>query len=121
MLSLDLFHGEPTLSVPAGATLIEENELGNVMYVVASGTFEIRVHNVVVEEVGRGGVVGEMALIDHKARSASVVAAEAASVVAVDEKRFLFLVQHHPYFALDMMRLVVERLRSADTFVPDAR
>jgi len=32
-------------------------------------------------------------------------------VVAVDEKRFTHLVRSHPYFALDVMRVLAERLR----------
>ena len=117
MLSLDLFHSEPTMPVEAGHVLLAQGEAGDAMYVVASGRFAIRVNDQTIEEVPPGGVVGEMALIDHQGRSAEVVALEPSTVVKVDEKRFLFLVQNHPYFAIDMMRIVVARLRHADSII----
>ena len=114
MFNLDLFHGEPTITINRGEVVIAEGERGDTMFVVMDGLLDIRIHGVPVEKVGPGGVVGEMALIDHGVRSASVVAVEETSVVAVDEKRFMYLVQNHPYFAIRMMQLVVDRLRHAD-------
>jgi CRP/FNR family cyclic AMP-dependent transcriptional regulator len=84
---------------------------GDVLYVVLSGTVEIRIGRKVVETVGEGGIVGEMALIDRSPRSADAVAASEAVVVSIDERRFLFLVQQTPFFALNVMRVMAERLR----------
>ena len=114
MFNLDLFHGEPTMTIHRGEVVIAEGERGDTMFVVVDGMLDIRINGAPVEKVGPGGVVGEMALIDHGVRSASVVAVEETTVVAVDEKRFMYLVQNHPYFAIRMMQLVVDRLRHAD-------
>ena len=65
-----------------------------------------------VEEVKDGGIFGEMAIIDHGARSASVVARTDCEVVAVDERLFLLLVRQTPFFAIDVMRSLVKRLRA---------
>jgi CRP-like cAMP-binding protein len=37
--------------------------------------------------------------------------------VPIDQKRFQFLVQQTPYFAIEVMRVLVERLRRADRLV----
>lgn len=58
-----------------------------------------------------GGVFGEMALIDQSPRSASAVAMTPSKVVAVGQKRFTYLVQQTPYFALEIMHVLAERLR----------
>jgi CRP/FNR family transcriptional regulator, cyclic AMP receptor protein len=42
------------------------------------------------------------------------VAKTDARVVAIDERRFLFLVQQTPNFALHLMRVLSERLRRMD-------
>jgi CRP-like cAMP-binding protein len=56
-------------------------------------------------------VIGEMALIDTKARSATVVAKTDCRLVPINEKRFLVLVHETPIFALLVMKTLAERLR----------
>ena len=82
------------------------------MFLVRKGKVEVRVHGQPVEIVGAGGIFGEMALIDQSPRSATVVALEDSEVVAIDERLFVILVQDAPYFALDVMRTLVNRIRA---------
>lgn len=95
----------------AGSVLFHPDEPGDVLYVVLSGQVEIRIGGKVVETVGPGGIVGEMALIDKAPRSAAANVLSDAVVVPVDERRFLFLVQQTPFFALNVMRVMAGRLR----------
>ena len=60
---------------------------------------------------GPGGVFGEIALIDNGPRSADAVAATDCRVVPVDENWFKFLVQQTPFFSLQIMRVMADRLR----------
>lgn len=101
-------------SFAAGETVFSEREPGAVMYVVKEGEVDIRVRGKTVETVGPGGIIGEMALIDQQPRSATAVARTACQLVPINEERFQFLVQQTPYFALDVMRMVVQRLRKMD-------
>jgi len=84
------------------------------MYVVISGILEIRLGDKVLERVTAGGIVGEMALIEELPRSATVIAVEESRLSTVDKKRFEFLVQTHPYFATQVMRVLAHRLRQMD-------
>lgn len=63
-----------------GATLLREGEEGDFCYLIQSGKVEVfRMTGdgkIMLGEIGEGGVVGEMALIDPAPRSASVVAIE---------------------------------------------
>ena len=52
-----------------------------------------------------------MALIDHAPRVATVVARTPCRLLAIPEKRFLFMVQQTPFFSLQIMRVMAERLR----------
>ena len=101
--------------MPAGTVLFETGQPGDALYVILSGSVEIRIAGQVVETLGAGGIVGEMALIDKSPRSGDAVAASETVVVAVDERRFLFLVQQTPFFALNVMRVMAERLRRRST------
>jgi CRP/FNR family transcriptional regulator, cyclic AMP receptor protein len=58
-----------------------------------------------------GGVFGEMVLIEDGARVATAITRVETKLVAIDRKRFLFLVQQHPYFALQLMTVMAGRLR----------
>ena len=59
---------------------------------------------------GRGGR-RRAAFIDHRPRSASAVARTPCLLVPIDEKQFQFMVQQTPFFALQVMRVLTERLR----------
>lgn len=99
----------------AGATVFAVEDAADCMYVVVYGVVEIRLDGIVLERVKPGGIIGEMALIDDLPRSATAVAMEEARLSVVDKKRFLFLVQNHPYFALQVMQVLANRLRRMDT------
>jgi CRP-like cAMP-binding protein len=112
MKTTDLFRNARDFeSFSAGQVIFTAGEVGEVMYVVKDGEVNIMVHDQVIETVGPGGIVGEMALIDTQARSATVMAKTDCQLVSIDEKRFAFLVQQTPYFSLYVMRVLAERLR----------
>ena len=67
-----------------------------------------------LELLGPGGVFGEIALIDNGPRSADAVAATDCRVVPIDENWFKFLVQQTPFFSLQIMRVMADRLRRAN-------
>jgi CRP/FNR family transcriptional regulator, cyclic AMP receptor protein len=96
---------------PAGEIIFRQEDDPDVMYGVLEGDLEIRLGDRVIDTVGPGGIVGEMALIDHKPRSATVRAVTEARLVPIDQRRFLFLVQETPFFAINVMRIMAERMR----------
>ncbi len=98
----------------ASSTIFVEGAPGNVMYVVLEGEVELLVRSQVLEVAGPGDIVGEMALIDAKPRSATARAKSDCRLAPVDERRFLFLVHEHPFFALHVMRVLTDRLRRMD-------
>ena len=95
----------------AGDTIIKVGDVSLEMFIVLEGQIDIIAHDKVLETVNPGGMFGELALIDASPRSASAVARSNCRIVPVDQKRFQFLVQQHPYFSLHVMRVLAERLR----------
>jgi CRP/FNR family transcriptional regulator, cyclic AMP receptor protein len=115
---LGLFSRERNVvALKAGEVLFKKDDPAQFMYVVLSGGVRIGDGNVVFEEVAPGGIVGEMAIIDNAPRSATVTAATDCTLAELDEKRFLFLVQQTPSFALNVMRLLSHRLRRMNALV----
>lgn len=115
MVFFDLFAHNPTIvRVPAGQTLFAEGDDGRLMFVLTTGSAEVIVNNRVVETLQHGSIVGELGIVSPGPRSATVVATTDCEFVAVDEKRFQFLVQQTPYFATQVMRVMAERLRAVN-------
>ena len=96
---------------PAGTTLFEEGDPGDRLYVVKSGAVVLSTNGHQLETVEAGGLFGEMAVIDREPRSATAVAETECELVAIDKRRFWFLVQETPYFAEIVMRVMADRLR----------
>jgi CRP/FNR family cyclic AMP-dependent transcriptional regulator len=112
MTSIEIFRKMSEVrTVPAGAVVFRQDADPDVMYGILEGDLEIRVGDRVIDTVGPGGIVGELALIDLKPRSATVCALTEAKLVPIDQRRFLFLVQETPYFAINVMRVLAERFR----------
>jgi CRP/FNR family transcriptional regulator, cyclic AMP receptor protein len=114
MVSLSLFRSADTQEFAPGHTIFDSGEDGGTMYVLTEGEVEIRVGDVVAEVVTPGGIFGEMALIDKSPRSATAKAKTLCRVAALDERRFNYMVGQTPYFALEVMSIMANRLRRAN-------
>jgi len=70
----------------AGKEIFREGDPGGKMLIIAGGTVEIQKHRshgtsrVVIARFDRGGVIGEMSLVDRLPRSASVIAVQPTKV-----------------------------------------
>ena len=94
-----------------GATIFAEGTPGDFMYVVLDGEVDVWVGNKLVDIIKPGNIFGEMALIDEGERSATAVAKSDCRLAVVDQKLFLYMVQQTPFFSLEVMRVLADRLR----------
>ena len=111
-MQVDYFKNETNfVDYAAGDLIFDERQPGDVMYVVKEGTVEITHDGEVLETCEAGCFFGEMALIDRKVRAAAAVAKTDCKLILVDKRRFLFLVQETPTFAIQVMHEMAERIR----------
>src|SRR5256885_12542613 len=82
------------LSYESGATILREGQIGVLMYVVLKGKVAIRVGGNLIDNVGPGGLFGEVALVDRTPRLASAVAEIPCNLLAINRSAFLNLVKH---------------------------
>jgi CRP/FNR family transcriptional regulator, cyclic AMP receptor protein len=113
---LEVFRGEPhIMAMQPGEILFKEGDPGTSMFVVRDGVLRIRSGSVVYEDVVRGGIVGEMGLVEKlMPRSATVYALTACELLEIDEERFFALVERTPRLAITVMRVLSRRLRHMD-------
>lgn len=113
---LEVFRDQPQIiALQPGEILFKEGDPGTSMFVVRDGVLRIRSGSVVYEDVVRGGVIGEMGLVEKlMPRSATVYALTASELVEIDEDRFFTLVERQPHLAITVMRVLSRRLRHMD-------
>ena len=117
MAKFDIFRNQDFQTFAAGDTIFRQGEPRTFMFVVNEGEVEIRIGNRVVEVVESGGIFGEMAMIDGEPRTATAVARVNSKLVPIDQKRFQFLIQQTPHFAIEVMRVLAGRLRRVDQLI----
>jgi CRP-like cAMP-binding protein len=102
------------VALEPGTVLFSKGDRAEDMYVVKSGQVEIGDAGIVYEVVSAGGIFGEMALALDTRRTATARALTKAEVLPINEDRFLTLVQHNPFFAIRVIRVMCARLQRAD-------
>ena len=95
----------------AGETIFSAYEMGAEMYVILAGEVELSNEGKVLEVLGPGEPFGEMALIDQSPRMATAIAKTSCKLAVITEKRFFFMVAQSPQFALELMKVMADRLR----------
>jgi CRP-like cAMP-binding protein len=103
--------GATAHSFDAGEKVFKQDDPASRLYVVRTGRVQIVTYGTVLENVGPGGVFGEMALIDDAPRSAAAIAMEPTEVLELSRAQFLALVQETPEFALHIMAILANRIR----------
>jgi MFS family permease len=83
------------LELPAGTMVIRTGDEGDRFYAIASGEVEVRQDGEVVAELGRGGALGEIALLGEIPRTADVVALTDLRLYALEKEPFLTAVTGH--------------------------
>jgi len=115
MTTIHLFNNSSVIeNFTAGAVIFHKGDTGHCLYSVLVGQVDLILDGELIETVECGGIFGEMALIDNGSRSTSAIARTDCTVACVDEKGFNYMVQTTPFFALNVMRIMSERLRHAN-------
>ena len=108
-----------TRKYPKNSMIILEEEMGDVVFIVMSGTVKItRVNDegkeVILAMLGSGEVFGEMAILDGESRSANALAQEHCEVVTINREEFLNIIKTNNKVALNLMTEFAVRLRKSD-------
>jgi CRP-like cAMP-binding protein len=98
----------------AGAELIDQGRPGLECFVIVEGQAAVEIGGERKAVLGPGEMVGEMALIDHRPRSATVRALTPMKLLVFDSKRFKAMLDEMPKASQQVMALLTERLRHED-------
>jgi CRP-like cAMP-binding protein len=107
------------------SVIFAEGDLGLAMYVIESGSVEIRKRiggeETVLATLGKGDFFGEMCMLEEDTpRSATAHAVEDVTAVMIDQSAFTFILKHNPEIAIRMMRKLALRLEHTTQLLEDA-
>lgn len=97
--------------LPAGETVIAEGEEGDSLYVVISGRVGVYKDGIGINEIGAGGLFGEMAIIERQKRSATIRTLEETDFLIIEGEDFAALLERNSSISGSVIRTLAERLR----------
>ena len=85
---------------PKNSMVILEEEFGDIIFIILTGTVKItRVNDegkeVILALLGPGEIFGEMAILDGEARSANALAQEDCELMAIQKSEFLSILKRN--------------------------
>src|SRR2546427_9255186 len=118
-VTAQLFAAATERSLKPGEALFLAGDQGDGCYRLERGLIKITVRSLRGEEriialLGRGEIIGELALIDHQPRSASAVAIRDSNVRHISRQSFEAFTQEHPKIYRHLVGLLAARLRATD-------
>jgi len=98
-----------------GEIIVRQGDVGDCMYVIQEGRVEILVEkdgkDVSLRIAERGEIIGEMAIFDRQARSATVRSLGVSRLLTIDKKNFLRRIQEDPTVAFRIVEIMARRIR----------
>jgi predicted acylesterase/phospholipase RssA/CRP-like cAMP-binding protein len=110
-------HLEP-VNVAAGEVIFRQGDAGDGLFVVVSGRLRVTVAaggtERVLYDLGQGAIVGEIALLSGRPRSATIHAVRDSDLLLLRVSSFRSLVERSPALLAEMARLLIDRLLTRD-------
>ncbi len=103
-----------------GQTLFMKGDKSHEMMLVAEGMIHIIANSpdgkeVILNAIGPGGIIGELALLDGKPRSAQANVVEDCRMLVISREDFMKLLRQEPDLAIQMMILLSKKLRDTSS------
>jgi CRP-like cAMP-binding protein len=113
------------LAFEPGQALVRQDEESDEGYVIISGCADVVVEAgagpVKIAEVGRDDFIGDIAMFSDRPRSASVIATSRLEALVIKKAQLMDLLQHSPRMAIEILRVLANRLSGAIQELAKAR
>jgi CRP/FNR family transcriptional regulator, cyclic AMP receptor protein len=98
----------------AGSVIVDQGQTGREAFVVLSGKVEVKRSNRKIADLGPGAVVGELSLLDHGPRTATVTCVTDCELLVIDQRHFMAVLQEVPTIAVKLLATIAGRIRDLD-------
>ena len=100
--------------MPAGRLIVDQGQTGREAFIVLEGTVNVVRNGKKVANLGAGNVVGELSLLDHGPRTATVVCETDCTLMLITQRHFLAVVDDVPALAHKLLASLAGRIRELD-------
>ena len=104
-----------TVKHPAGHDVVVRGDNGVGFMIVLDGTLTVSTIQGKSRKLGPGDSFGEMSLLDHEGRSASIKADTDVSLATIPEWNFKPFLIEHPEVTYRLLQLLSQRVRQAES------
>ena len=102
------------LEVPAGRVLVDQGQAGREAFIVLDGTATVSRNNRKVATLWSGEQFGELALLDHGPRTATVTAETPMRLLVASSRSFAGVIDDVPSIARKLLAELAGRIRELD-------
>jgi CRP/FNR family transcriptional regulator, cyclic AMP receptor protein len=102
------------IKMTAGSLLVDQGQTGREAFVVLDGQVTVKRNGRKVTTLEPGGIVGELSLLDHGPRTATVVCETDCTLFVIDQRHFLAVLDDVPTLAHKMLASLASRIRDLD-------
>ena len=100
--------------MPTGSLIVDQGQTGREAFVIIAGTAIVKRNGKKVANLGPGSVVGELSLLDHGPRTATVVAETDVTLFVISQRHFLGVIDDVPALAHKLLASLAGRIRDLD-------
>src|SRR5947209_3897778 len=99
---------------PKGHEIVVRGDGGVGFMVITDGKASVKTVSGRTRELGPGDSFGEMALLDHEGRSATITADSDVTLATIPEWNFKPFLKEHPEVAYRLLQTLSQRIRQAE-------
>ena len=103
-----------TVKHPAGHEIVVRGDGGVGFMVITDGAVTVATSSGRKRKLGPGDSFGEMALLDHEGRSATITADSDVTLATIPEWNFKPFLREHPEVAYRLLQTLSQRIRQAE-------
>ena len=102
------------VKMDAGSVIVDQGQTGREAFVIISGSATVKRNGKKVATLGAGAVVGELSLLDHGPRTATVVADTECTMLVISQRQFLAVIDAIPAISHKLLATLAGRIRELD-------
>jgi CRP/FNR family transcriptional regulator, cyclic AMP receptor protein len=102
------------ITVDAGHVLVDQGDAGREAFVIVDGTATVKRNGRKLNTLGPGDPIGELSLLDHGPRTATVTADTELTALVLTAREFTGVIEEVPGLAQKLLGHLASRVRELD-------
>jgi CRP/FNR family transcriptional regulator, cyclic AMP receptor protein len=102
------------ITMTAGTIIIDQGQMGREAFVVLDGQVTVKRGGRKITTLGAGTMVGELSLLDHGPRTATVVCDTDCTLFVIDQRHFRGVLEQNPSIAMKLLGTLAANIRAFD-------